>query len=125
MQNMQGSHPTAKHSILVYLQYMENYGAHTVTRGEASDELTNYWKFKGGKTLLVHNVDRDADALAYVMDTYCYSHSHAKQYISHWENYDGNAKEGYDDEVKERKEWEAERGWTLDPETYPVISMPD
>ncbi len=114
MQNMQGSHPTAKHSILVHLQVLENYG----------DEVS-YWKFKFGKTILVHNVDRDADALAYVIDTYCYSHRHSKKYISAWENYDGVAKEEYDDEVKERKEWEEARGWTLDPETYPVISMPD
>ena len=50
---------------VVTTQVLENYGAHTGSGRFADGE--NYWKFKGGSDYIVSDVDRPADAMAFVM----------------------------------------------------------
>ena len=49
---------------IVTTQTLENYGAHCES-GKFSDGQ-NYWKFKGGDTYLVEDLDREQDAVAFV-----------------------------------------------------------
>ena len=49
---------------IVTTQTLENYGAHSES-GKFSDGQ-NYWKFKGGDTYLVEDLDREQDAVAFV-----------------------------------------------------------
>ena len=49
---------------IVHTQTLENYGAHAES-GKFADGQ-NYWKFKGGDTYLVEDLDRPADAMAFV-----------------------------------------------------------
>ena len=49
---------------IVTTQTLENYGAHSES-GKFADGQ-NYWKFKGGDTYLVEDLDREQDAMAFV-----------------------------------------------------------
>ena len=49
---------------IVTTQTLENYGAHAAS-GKFADGQ-NYWKFKGGDTYLVEDLDREQDAMAFV-----------------------------------------------------------
>ena len=49
---------------IVSTQVLENYGAHAES-GKFADGQ-NYWKFKGGDTYLVEDLDRSQDATAFV-----------------------------------------------------------
>ena len=49
---------------IVTTQTIENYGAHAESGKFADGE--NYWKFKGGSTYLVEDLDREQDAVAFV-----------------------------------------------------------
>jgi|TARA_B100001094_G_scaffold232482_1_gene227327 hypothetical protein len=49
---------------IVSTQVLENYGAHAES-GKFADGQ-NYWKFKGGDTYLVEDLDREQDAMAFV-----------------------------------------------------------
>lgn len=55
---------------IVKTQTLENYGAHD-TDGKFSSGNA-YWKFKGGDDYIVSDVERPADAMAYIMA----NHSH-------------------------------------------------
>jgi len=50
---------------IVKTQTLENYGAHD-TDGKFSSGNA-YWKFKGGDDYIVSDVNRPADAMAYIM----------------------------------------------------------
>jgi len=49
---------------IVTTQTLENYGAHADS-GKFADGHS-YWKFKGGDTYLVEDLDREQDAMAFV-----------------------------------------------------------
>ena len=49
---------------IVTTQTIENYGAHAES-GKFADGQS-YWKFKGGSTYLVEDLDREQDAVAFV-----------------------------------------------------------
>ena len=49
---------------IVHTQTIENYGAHADS-GRFEDGHS-YWKFKGGDTYLVEDLDREQDAMAFV-----------------------------------------------------------
>ena len=49
---------------IVTTQTLENYGAHAES-GKHADGFS-HWKFKGGDTYLVEDLDRPADAMAFV-----------------------------------------------------------
>lgn len=53
---------------VVKTQHLENYGAHSEDGRYASGNA--YWKFKGGDDYIVSDVDRPADAMAFVMAKY-------------------------------------------------------
>ena len=71
--------------IVVHTQFLENYGAHA-NSGKFS-EGENYWKFKGGTTYVVDDLDREADAVAFVMAAFGENHVGCKEYPTRAESY--------------------------------------
>jgi len=51
--------------IVINTQILENYGSHSDS-GKFSED-NHYWKFKGGNTYIVDDLDRESDAVAFVM----------------------------------------------------------
>jgi hypothetical protein len=49
---------------IVHTQTLENYGAHSEDGKFSTGNA--YWKFKGGDTYLVEDLDRSQDAMAFV-----------------------------------------------------------
>ena len=70
---------------IVHTQFLENYGAHA-NSGKFS-EGENYWKFKFGNTYVVDGLDREADAVAFVMAAFSANHVSFKEYPSHVQSY--------------------------------------
>lgn len=74
---------------VVKTQHLENYGAHCEDGRYASGNA--YWKFKGGSTYVVSDVDRGADAMAFVMAKYSENNVEFKEFpvevitIDEWE----------------------------------------
>jgi len=52
---------------VVTTQVLENYGAHDSESTGRYRDGQSYWKFKGGSDYVVSDVDRPADAMAFVM----------------------------------------------------------
>ena len=65
---------------IVTTQTLENYGAHSES-GKFTDGQ-NYWKFKGGDTYLVEDLDREQDAMAFVAALTMENNLHYKEYPS-------------------------------------------
>jgi hypothetical protein len=63
---------------VVKTQYLENYGAHD-GEGRFQDGQA-YWKFKGGNDYIVSDVERAADAMAFVMAKYSNNNIHFKEF---------------------------------------------
>ena len=61
---VQGNTTKGKDMFIVTTQTLENYGSHADS-GKFADGHS-YWKFKGGDTYLVEDLDRAQDALAFV-----------------------------------------------------------
>jgi hypothetical protein len=107
MNNEKGSQPTAdKFTVIVYCQYMENYGAHTEPAGPA------HWKFKGGDDVLVHNCTSIEQAMEEVSkrEEYVWDNERSRSYVCHAERFEGQAVV----DRNEKREFYEERGWTLD-----------
>lgn len=71
--------------IVVHTQFLENYGAHAES-GKFSDD-NHYWKFKGGTTYVVDGLDREADAVAFVMAGFSENNVGWKEYPSKTQSY--------------------------------------
>jgi len=77
--------------LVIQTQYKENYGAHD-WNGEG--ECPQYWKFKGGDTYVVPNVDvnnlpNNIDDLKALI---CYSNDYSEEYVLDWSFEDDDAK---------------------------------
>lgn len=71
--------------IVVHTQVLENYGAHAES-GKFSDN-NHYWKFKGGTTYVVDDLDREEDAVAFVMAGFSENGVGWKEYPSKTQSY--------------------------------------
>ena len=65
---------------VVHTQGLENYGAHCEDGQFSSGNA--YWKFKGGSTYIVSDVDREQDAIAFVMAAFSENSIGWKEYPS-------------------------------------------
>ena len=71
---------------IVHTQFLENYGAFEGS-GKFS-EGESRWKYKFGNTYVVDGLDREADAVAFVMAAFSANHVSFKEYPSHVQSYD-------------------------------------
>jgi hypothetical protein len=67
-------------TFVVHTQVLENYGAHAEDGKFSSGNA--YWKFKGGNTYIVSDVEREQDAVAFVMAAFCENNVAWKEYPS-------------------------------------------
>tara|TARA_Y100000389_G_scaffold159009_1_gene160663 strand:+ start:14277 stop:14615 length:339 start_codon:yes stop_codon:yes gene_type:complete len=67
-------------TFVVHTQVLENYGAHCEDGKFSSGNA--YWKFKGGNTYIVSDVEREQDAVAFVMAAFCENNVGWKEYPS-------------------------------------------
>ncbi len=67
-------------TFVVHTQVLENYGAHCEDGKFSSGNA--YWKFKGGNTYIVSDVEREQDAVAFVMAAFCENNVAWKEYPS-------------------------------------------
>ena len=88
--------------IVVHTQVLENYGSHTES-GKFSDD-NHYWKFKGGTTYVVDDLDRESDAVAFVMAAFSENNLGYKEYPSKTQSYsewmDTLVYNGYEDSAE-------------------------
>jgi hypothetical protein len=63
--------------LVIQTQYKENYGAHD---WDGKGECPQYWKFKGGETFVVRNVD-NKDLVPALRGLIEYSDDHQEEYI--------------------------------------------
>ena len=63
--------------LVIQTQYKENYGAHD---WDGQGECPQYWKFKGGETFVVKNVD-NKDLVPQLRELIEYSDDHQEEYI--------------------------------------------
>ena len=89
-------------NVLVQTQYLENYG----------DDEKPWWKFKGGRKILVTGCDKDANAVAFVIAKLNEEHLVGPYWIEtprHWDvvadDFDAESLEHHPYEVTE---WEYE-----------------
>ena len=91
--------------IIVHTQVLENYGAHAES-GKFSDD-NHYWKFKGGNTYVVDDLDRESDAVAFVMAGFSENSLGYKEYPSKTQSYsewmDTVVYNGYEDSAEFHK----------------------
>ena len=66
--------------LVIQTQYKENYAAHNEDYVHGVSEA--YWKFKGGNTYIVSDVEREQDAVAFVMAAFCENNVAWKEYPS-------------------------------------------
>ena len=88
--------------MLIHTQYLDNYG----------DEDKPWWKFKGGRTILVAGCDKDANAVAFVIAKLNEGHLVGPRWIEtprHWEVVaDDFDVESLEENGREATEWEYE-----------------
>ena len=69
-------------NFVVMTQGLENYGAHAESGAFADNN--HYWKFKGGTTYIVSDVEREQDAVAFVMAAFSENGIGWKEFPCHW-----------------------------------------
>ena len=69
-------------NILVHTQSLENYGGHD---WNGKGECPQYWKFKGGMSILVCGVKSDRHAVAVVLSNSSTNSDHYMEFPSSWE----------------------------------------
>ena len=90
---------------VVHTQGLENYGAHCEDGQFSSGNA--YWKFKGGSTYIVSDVDREQDAIAFVMAAFSENgigwkeYPSASQTVAEWLKGMSSDDEDYQDFQKE------------------------
>lgn len=90
---------------VVHTQGLENYGAHCEDGQFSSGNA--YWKFKGGSTYIVSDVDREQDAIAFVMAAFSENgigwkeYPSASQTVAEWLEGMSSDDEDYQDFQKE------------------------
>jgi len=90
-------------NVLVHTQYLENYGHW---------QSEPWWKFKGGRTILVTGCDKEANAVAFViakLNDLGLVNSHWIETPRHWELVaDDFDAESLEEDGREVTEWEYE-----------------
>ena len=88
--------------IVINTQILENYGSHSDS-GKFSED-NHYWKFKGGTTYVVDDLDRESDAVAFVMAAFSENNLGYKEYPSKTQSYsewmDTLVYNGYEDSAE-------------------------
>lgn len=102
---------------IVHTQYLENYGAHAES-GKFSDGKS-YWKYKFGSTYVVDGLDREADAVAFVMSAFSQNNVGIKEYPCKVQSFKEWFESSKDTDFNPMEDWEREKklAYYVHPET--------
>ena len=98
----------------VHTQHLENYGAHAEDGKFSSNN--HYWKMKGGDTYIVSGLDREQDAVAFVMAAFSDNGIGWKEFPCHWET-ESDWLEGMADDSEEYQTFKKECAYRVSPAT--------
>ena len=99
---------------IVHTQTIENYGAHADS-GRFEDGHS-YWKFKGGSTYIVSDVEREQDAVAFVMAAFSVNDIGWKEFPCHWET-EADWLAGMADDEQDYQDFQQETAYKVSPTT--------
>lgn len=99
---------------VVITQGLENYGAHAESGAFADNN--HYWKFKGGTTYIVSDVEREQDAVAFVMAAFSENGIGWKEFPCHWET-ESDWLEGMADDEQDYQDYKQESAYCVSPKT--------
>tara|TARA_R110000803_G_scaffold126384_3_gene193870 strand:- start:2365 stop:2718 length:354 start_codon:yes stop_codon:yes gene_type:complete len=108
-------------NIVVHTQGIENYGAHCEDGKFSSGNA--YWKFKGGTTYIVQDVDREQDAVAFVMAAFSENDIGWKEFPTHWES-EQEWLMGMADDDQDYQDFKQEHALVVSPNTMGVPTLP-
>ena len=106
-------------NFVVQTQVLENYGAHAEDGKYANGNA--YWKFKGGATYIVSDVEREQDAVAFVAAAFSHNSLGYKEFPTHWTTYDKWLDELASDS-EDYQEFQKEPAMQVSPKTGPAIT---
>jgi len=101
-------------NIVVHTQGIENYGAHCEDGKFSSGNAS--WKFKGGTTYIVQDVDREQDAVAFVMAAFSENGIGWKEFPCHWSTESDWLEDMADDE-QDYQDYKQEGAYCVSPKT--------
>ena len=98
----------------IHTQHLENYGAHAEDGKFSSNN--HYWKMKGGDTYIVSGLDREQDAVAFVMAAFSDNGIGWKEFPCHWET-ESDWLAGMADDSEEYQQFKKECAYRVSPAT--------
>ena len=101
-------------NFVVMTQGLENYGAHAESGAFADNN--HYWKFKGGSTYIVSDVEREQDAVAFVMAAFSENGIGWKEFPCHWSTESDWLEDMADDE-QDYQDFQQETAYKVSPTT--------
>ena len=101
-------------NFVVMTQGLENYGAHAESGAFADNN--HYWKFKGGTTYIVSDVEREQDAVAFVMAAFSENGIGWKEFPTHWES-ENEWLMGMADDDQDYQDFKQEHALRVSPKT--------
>ena len=99
--------------LVIHTQFKENYGAHD---WDGQGECPQYWKFKGGSTYIVSDVEREQDAVAFVMAAFSVNDIGWKEFPCHWET-EADWLAGMADDEQDYQDFQQETAYKVSPTT--------
>tara|TARA_R110002072_G_scaffold1322_12_gene10819 strand:- start:43 stop:381 length:339 start_codon:yes stop_codon:yes gene_type:complete len=107
-------------TFVVHTQVLENYGSHEEDGKFSSGNA--YWKFKGGNTYIVSDVEREQDAVAFVMAAFCENTLGWKEYPSSNTNVD-EWLESMEDDDKDYRDFQKGMALNVSPNTGKTVKV--
>ena len=101
-------------NFVVMTQGLENYGAHAESGAFADNN--HYWKFKGGTTYIVSDVELEQDAVAFVMAAFSENGIGWKEFPCHWET-EADWLAGMADDDQDYQDFQKETAYKVSPTT--------
>ena len=101
-------------NFVVMTQGLENYGAHAESGAFADNN--HYWKFKGGTTYIVSDVEREQDAVAFVMAAFSDNGLGWKEFPVEWET-EADWLEKLEEDDADYRQFKMECAYKVSPQT--------
>ena len=102
-------------NFVIHTQAIENYGAHAEDGKFANGNA--YWKWKNGKTYIVDGVEREQDAVAFVMAAFSEDTLGWKEFPTEWQTEDEWLRDIKDGHSEDYRAFMLESAYRVSPAT--------